>query len=309
MENYISIENNIIQKMSRYLLMYIDSYTKIKILPLLVWRNTLTLEDIEKERSVLKKEMANAIKNSQKYVGILRRSKNFEYIVSKLTILSDIEIKDSIVVSKKIKDIKNVTSIKSNTGYTTIAIFKSAERIVVRLQIERLNKRTSVTKELDGSYSVEFLIMKFVNFRCKLLGIETPKEFNFDRALETAKDLGYVNPSGNYIDIDFDMSNLIPSNVNKRESKRITDFVYNPINTTGYRHISIVNNGFNKPVMVLSIKINRKEHRKTTCIDEFTYKDTLKEFIKEKMSLLNLNLDVDIKYDKCLETIKNIEKA
>ena len=307
MKYYISMENNIIQRMSRYLIVYADSYTKIKILPLLVWRNTLTLEEIEKERSILKKEMDSVVKNSQKYSGILRRSKNFEFIVSKLITISSTEVKDILIVSKKNKDVKKITSIKSNTSYTNITIFKSAEKILVRFQIERLNKRTSITKELDGSYSVEFLIKKFVSFRCEMLGIETPKEFNFDKALETAKDLGYVNPSGNYIDIEFDINDVMSSKVKKRENKHITEFIYNPINTTGYKHISVSDNGFGKPTMVLAIKIDGKEHRKTILIDETTYKDVLKEFIKEKMNLLNINLNVDIKYDKCLESIRNIK--
>ena len=303
---YISMENYIIQKMSRYLITYVEYYTKIKMLPLLAWRNALTLEDIEKERSVIKNELDNYIVGSQKHSGLLKRSRNFEYIVSKLIVVSDIEVKDSMIVSKKMINIKNVTSVKSTTGYSNIAIFKSAEKINVRLQIERLGKRISITKELNGSYSVEFLIMKFVNFKCSILGIKSPKEFNFDKALETAKDLGYVNPSGDYIDMDFDINESKSSKVNKRENKRMTDFIYNPINTTGYRHISLVDNGHGKPTMVLSIKIGKKEHRKTVYVNESNYKDILKELIKEKMNLLNMNLDINIKYDKCLESIKNI---
>ncbi len=45
---YIGKKNNIVQKMSRYLILHVGSYSKIKILPLLVWRNALTIEDIEK---------------------------------------------------------------------------------------------------------------------------------------------------------------------------------------------------------------------------------------------------------------------
>lgn len=306
---YIGKKNSILQKMSRYLITHVGSYRKIKILPLLVWRNALTIEDIEKERSIIKSELSNFVIGSQKHSGLLKRSRNFEYIVSKLIAVSDKELKDIVLISKKTTDIKGITSDKSNTGYSTITIIKVAKRILVRLQVEHLGKRMSIIKKLDGTYSVEFLIMKFVNFRCKILGIEAPKEFNFNKALETARDLGYVNPSGEHIDIDFDMNDIVSSKIKKRDNKHITELIYNPINTTGYRHISIVDNGHGKPTMVLAIKIGKKEHRRTVYVNESNYKKILKEFIKEKMDLLNIDLDIDISYDKCLEAIRNIEKV